>query len=59
MVFIRIHHRSLKVSGSHREIGRQIGEACKTQVQRSIETARSLIDQSFETLELTWEGAQI
>jgi isopenicillin-N N-acyltransferase like protein len=49
----------IKVSGSHREIGRQIGEACTPQVQRSVETARSLIAQSYETLELTWEGAQI
>jgi isopenicillin-N N-acyltransferase like protein len=49
----------IRVSGSHREMGRQIGEACTVQVQRSIETARSLIAQSYETLELTWEGAQI
>ena len=49
----------IRVSGSHREMGRQIGEACTTQVQRSVETARSLIAQSYETLELTWEGAQI
>jgi isopenicillin-N N-acyltransferase like protein len=49
----------IKIGGSHREMGRQIGEACTTQVQRSIETARSLIAQSIETLELTWDGAQI
>ena len=49
----------IKVSGSHREMGRQIGESCKIQVQRSVDTARSLIAQSYETLELTWDGAQI
>src|SRR5512136_1754141 len=49
----------IKVKGSHRQMGQQIGEACTTQVQRSLETARSLITQSYETLELTWEGAQI
>jgi isopenicillin-N N-acyltransferase-like protein len=49
----------IKVSGNHREIGRQIGDACTDQVRRSIEKARSLIAQSYETLELTWEGAQI
>lgn len=49
----------VKVSGSHREIGRQIGEACATQVRRSLEKAHNLIAESFEILELTWEGAEI
>jgi isopenicillin-N N-acyltransferase like protein len=47
------------VSGSHREIGQQIGVACKTQVRSSLENARELIENSYEILELTWEGAQI
>jgi isopenicillin-N N-acyltransferase-like protein len=49
----------IEVAGTHREMGRQIGEACRRQVQHSIEDARVLIDQSYDQLELTWEGAQI
>lgn len=49
----------IEIFGTHREMGRQIGEACRRQVQHSIENARSLIDQSYNQLELTWEGAQI
>ncbi|MGI0014775.1 MAG: hypothetical protein ACREBU_15235, partial [Nitrososphaera sp.] len=49
----------IEVSGTHREMGRQIGEACRKQVQHSIENAHKLIDESYDQLELTWEGAQI
>lgn len=49
----------IEVSGAHREMGRQLGEACRKQVQHSIENARVLIDQSYSQLELTWAGAQI
>jgi len=49
----------IKVGGSHREIGRQIGEACAKQVRHNIESSKTLIDDSFEILELNWEGAQI
>ena len=49
----------IKVSGSHRAMGRQIGEACLTQVQRSIENAHTLIDSVYEHLQLEWEGARI
>ena len=48
----------VEVSGTHREMGRQIGEARREQVQHSLGNARVLIDQSYDTLELTWEGAQ-
>ncbi len=47
------------VKGSHLEIGRQIGEACKIQVGHSIENARKLIDGAHSTLELDWTGAKI
>jgi isopenicillin-N N-acyltransferase-like protein len=47
------------VSGSNREIGRGIGEACRGQVRHSIENARKLLDDTYEQLQLTWEGAQI
>jgi isopenicillin-N N-acyltransferase-like protein len=49
----------VEISGTHREMGRQIGEACRAQVQHSIENAHVLIDQSYDTLELTWDGAKI
>jgi isopenicillin-N N-acyltransferase-like protein len=49
----------VRVSGSHREIGRQIGEACKKQVQHGVENGRSLVADAYEHLELTWAGAQI
>ena len=37
----------------------QIGEARREQIQHSIANAHILIDQSYDQLELTWEGAQI
>ena len=46
------------VSGSHRQIGQQIGEACKAQIRHSIENARNMIEETYNTLELHWEGAQ-
>jgi len=49
----------IEVAGTHHEMGRQIGEARREQVQHSVENARNLIDQAYSTLGLTWEGAQI
>jgi isopenicillin-N N-acyltransferase-like protein len=49
----------IRVGGSHREIGRQIGEACARQVRRSLENAHLLLASAYESLQLTWEGAQI
>ena len=49
----------VEVSGTHGEMGRQIGEARRAQIQHSIANAHILIEQSFDQLELTWEGAQI
>jgi len=40
-------------------MGRQIGEACTTQVRHSVENARRLLASAYEQLELTWEGARI
>ena len=47
----------VEVQGTHREMGCQIGEARREQVQHSIENAHLLIEQSYSTLELTWQGA--
>lgn len=49
----------IEVSGSHHEMGRQIGEAARLKIQHSVENARILIDAAYSTLELTWEGAKI
>ncbi len=49
----------VRVSGTHREMGQQVGEACKKQVQHSIANGRALLADTYEQLELTWEGAQI
>ncbi len=49
----------VRVGGSHREIGRQIGQACQAQIRHSIENARHLIEITYDSIELTWESAQI
>ena len=49
----------IEVSGTHREMGRQIGEAARHQVQNSVANARILINAAYNSLELTWEGAKI
>ena len=49
----------IEVAGTHREMGCQIGEARREQMKHSVENAHVLIDQSYDTLELTWEGAKI
>ncbi len=48
----------VSVSGTHRQIGQQIGEACGAQIRHSIENARNMIEETYNTLELHWEGAQ-
>lgn len=47
------------VSGSHREMGRQVGEAARSQITNSIENARKLLDDAYDTLQLDWVGALI
>jgi len=49
----------IQVSGSHREMGRQIGESRRANVQRSLENARKMLKEAYNELELSWEGAQI
>jgi hypothetical protein len=49
----------VRISGTHREIGRQIGEACRKQVQHRIVSVRKLLASSYEQVGLTWEGARI
>lgn len=49
----------VSVKGSHRSMGQQIGEAFRQPIQHHIHNAHLLIDASYGTLELTWNGAQI
>lgn len=59
---VKVHATPLpmvRVKGSHREIGRQIGEFAKEQVIHSLENARELIKGTYNILELTWDGAII
>lgn len=49
----------IRVSGSHREMGRQIGEAMREQIKHSIENARQLLADAYQQLELNWAGATI
>ena len=48
----------VEIKGSNLEMGQQIGEAMREQVQRSIENAHILLDAAYYELELTWHGAQ-
>jgi isopenicillin-N N-acyltransferase-like protein len=47
------------ISGTHREMGRQIGECARQQVLHSVENARLLLESAYDELHLTWEGANI
>jgi isopenicillin-N N-acyltransferase like protein len=49
----------IEVYGSHREMGRQYGETCREQIRHSIDNAHKLVADTYETLQLTWESAQI
>lgn len=48
-----------RVKGSHREIGRQVGEQARKQINHSIEAARVFIESAANFLQLDWRGAQI
>jgi len=49
----------IRVKGTHRAMGQQIGEAMAPQVHHSIENAQVLIKDTQNTLELDWDGAVI
>ena len=49
----------VQVSGTHREIGQQIGEACSHQIVHSIENAHQLFEDAYRDLQLSWKGARI
>lgn len=47
------------VQGNNLEIGQQIGEAMRPQIQHSVENAKILLQKAYDQLQLTWEGASI
>lgn len=47
----------VEVAGTHREIGRQIGEEFREVIHHSVENAYALINSTYSTLHLNWEGA--
>ncbi len=47
------------VQGNHLEIGQQIGEAMRPQIQHSVENAKTMLQKAYDQLQLTWEGASI
>lgn len=49
----------VEVYGTHLEMGRQMGEARRDQVKHSVENGHVMIDQTYNTLGLTWHGAKI
>lgn len=49
----------IEVKGNHKEIGQQIGEACRPQIQHSIENAKKLVDTAYDEIQLTWDNAQM
>ncbi len=49
----------VRVKGTHRQIGQQIGESVVEQIRHSIESAKSLIDSTYPTIGLNWDGALI
>lgn len=49
----------ITVQGSHLQIGQQIGEAFRENIQHGIENAHRLIDETTAQLHLNWDGAQI
>ena len=49
----------VSVSGSHREMGQQIGEARADQIHHSIENAHKLFQEAYPKLQLSWKGARI
>jgi isopenicillin-N N-acyltransferase-like protein len=48
-----------EIHGNHEEMGEQLGEACREQTRIGIANTRQLLQEAYDFLHLTWEGAQI
>jgi isopenicillin-N N-acyltransferase like protein len=49
----------VEIYGTHRQMGQQIGEACRPEIIHSIENARRLLEGTYPALHLTWKSARI
>lgn len=47
------------IQGNNRQMGQQMGEAMRPQIQHSIENAKTLLQKAYDHLQLTWDGASI
>src|SRR5687768_14858355 len=45
----------VRVRGTHRQMGQQIGEAAAPQIHRMIQTYKNAFIEAYDDLELTWE----
>lgn len=55
-----VHNAPLKmvhVSGTHRQMGRQIGEACGPEIHRMLAAYRDTFELAYDRLRLTWDEA--
>ncbi len=49
--------KMVKVSGTHREMGRQVGEACGEEIHRMLSVYKDSFQSSFDQLRLEWDEA--
>lgn len=47
----------IRVKGSHREMGRQIGEACAPLINRMLKVYRATFEDTYDEVQLTWSEA--
>jgi len=57
MVAVKSSLTVVRVRGSHRDMGRQIGETCAAHVHRMVDTYKAAFREAYDELELTWEDA--
>lgn|SRR5574341_298377 len=53
----RTRLKMVKVKGTHRQIGQQIGEQCKTEIHRMLDVYRNTFEIAYDDLQLTWDEA--
>ncbi|HLV44800.1 MAG TPA: C45 family peptidase [Aggregatilineales bacterium] len=51
--------KMVRVSGSHREMGRQLGEACAPEIHRMLDVYRASLQTAYNELHLTWPEAML
>jgi isopenicillin-N N-acyltransferase-like protein len=47
----------VSIKGNHRQMGRQIGEACRDEIQRMLVTYKDSLATAYDELQLTWDDA--